>query len=50
MKDEIGDGPANNSPLSSGELRGQFQASQNKLDDSRVAAFGRKPHSSAGQD
>ena len=31
--------PANNSPLVSGELRGQFQASQNNFDDIRVAAF-----------
>jgi hypothetical protein len=27
--------PADNSPLSSGEMRGQFQASQNNFDDLR---------------
>jgi hypothetical protein len=31
--------PADHSPLSSGEMRGQLQASQNSFDDIRVAAF-----------
>ena len=31
-------------------MRGQFQAISGMFDDIRVAAFGRKPHSSAGRD
>ena len=34
-KADSGKGPADNSPLVSGELRGQFQASQNNFDDIR---------------
>ena len=39
MKDETGNGLADHSPLSPGEMRGQFQASQNNFDDLRAAAF-----------
>ncbi len=42
--------PADNSPLSSSEMRGRFQAIQNNFDDIRAAVFGRKPPSSAGRD
>ena len=43
MKDEIGNGPADNSPLSSGELRGQFQAIQNNFDDIRARLIALTP-------
>ena len=48
MKAETGNRPADHSRLVSGEMRGQFQAIQNNF-DIRVAAFGRKPHSPAGE-
>jgi hypothetical protein len=36
MKAETGNRPADNSPLVSGEMRGQFQAIQNNFDDIRA--------------
>jgi hypothetical protein len=37
--------PADNSPLSSGEMRGQFQAIQNNLDDIRARLIALTPPS-----